>query len=161
MLLDFLRSHPIIEADSTQDNTQVSEQLSEYAKKLLDIMEYDIPYTRQALMEKLELKSNEDFRRNYLHPAIELNLVRITIPKKQTVEISDISKCNFSISDSDTGRQHHRPVFFMLKYEGLHCGDVFDVKINGKWIPTRIEFGRDWFLVGIKTDNLVGLIVRI
>lgn len=45
-------------------------------------MEYDIPYTRQALMEKLELKSNEDFRRNYLHPAIELNLVRITIPKK-------------------------------------------------------------------------------
>ena len=78
MLLDFLRSHPIIEADSTQ----FSEQLSEYAKKLLDIMEYDIPYTRQALMEKLELKSNEDFRRNYLHPAIELNLVRITIPKK-------------------------------------------------------------------------------
>ena len=46
-------------------------------------------------------------------------------------------------------------------YGGLHCGDVFDVKINRKWIPTRIEFGRDWFLVGIKTDNLVGLIVRI
>ena len=46
-------------------------------------------------------------------------------------------------------------------YGGLHCGDVFDVKVNGKWTPTRIEFGRDWFLVGIKTDNLVGLIVRI
>lgn len=46
-------------------------------------------------------------------------------------------------------------------YGGLHCGDVFDVKISSKWIPTRIEFGRDWFLVGIKTDNLVGLIVRI
>ena len=46
-------------------------------------------------------------------------------------------------------------------YGGLHCGDVFEVKVNRKWIPTRIEFGRDWFLVGIKTDNLVGLIVRI
>lgn len=46
-------------------------------------------------------------------------------------------------------------------YGGLHCGDVFEVKVNGKWIPTRIEFGLDWFLVGIKTDNLVGLIVRI
>lgn len=59
-----------------------SEQLSEYVKKLLDVMEYDIPYTRLALMEKLELKSNEGFRRNYLHPAIELNLVRMTIPEK-------------------------------------------------------------------------------
>jgi hypothetical protein len=46
-------------------------------------------------------------------------------------------------------------------YGGLHCGDVFEVKVNGKWIPTRIEFGRDWFLVGIKTDNLIGLSVRI
>ena len=46
-------------------------------------------------------------------------------------------------------------------YGGLHCGETFDVKINGKWIATRIEFGRDWFLVGIKTDNLVCLIVRI
>lgn len=46
-------------------------------------------------------------------------------------------------------------------YGGLHCGDIFEVKVNGKWIPTRIEFGRYWFLVGIKTDNLVGLIVRI
>lgn len=59
-----------------------SEQLSEYVKKLLDVMEYDIPYTRLALMEKLGLKSKEGFRRNYLHPAIELNLVRMTIPEK-------------------------------------------------------------------------------
>ena len=59
-----------------------SEQLSEYVKKLLDMMEYDVPYTRLALMEKLELKSNEGFRRNYLHPAIKLNLVRMTIPEK-------------------------------------------------------------------------------
>ena len=62
--------------------SQDSEQFSEYVKKLLDIMEYDIPYTRLALMEKLGLKSNEGFRGNYLHPAIELNLVRMTIPEK-------------------------------------------------------------------------------
>lgn len=46
-------------------------------------------------------------------------------------------------------------------YGGLHCGETFDVKVNGKWIPTRIEMGRDWYLVGIKTDDLVGLVVRI
>lgn len=46
-------------------------------------------------------------------------------------------------------------------YGGLHCGETFEVQINGKWIPTRIEMGRDWFLVGVETDDLVGLIVRI
>ena len=34
-------------------------------------------------------------------------------------------------------------------YGGLHCGDVFDVKVNGKWIPTRIEmsYAGEWYLV--------------
>jgi len=62
--------------------TEDSEQLSEYVKRLLDAMEYDTPYTSAALMEKLGLKSKEGFRRNYLHPAIELNLIRMTIPDK-------------------------------------------------------------------------------
>lgn len=58
------------------------EQFSEYIKKLLDVMEYDIPYTSKALMEKLGLKSKEGFRRNYLRPAIDMNLIRMTIPDK-------------------------------------------------------------------------------
>ncbi|MBQ7780468.1 MAG: Fic family protein [Lachnospiraceae bacterium] len=59
-----------------------NEQLSEYIKKLLEVMEYDIPYTSKVLMEKLGLKSREGFRRNYLHPAVEMNLVRMTVPDK-------------------------------------------------------------------------------
>ena len=59
-----------------------NEQLSEYVKKLLEIMEYDVPYTSNSLMEKLNLKSKEGFRRNYLHPAMEMNLIRMTIPDK-------------------------------------------------------------------------------
>ena len=51
-------------------------------KKLLEIMEYDVPYTSNLLMEKLNLKSKEGFRRNYLHPAMEMNLIRMTIPDK-------------------------------------------------------------------------------
>lgn len=62
--------------------SEENEQLSEYVKKLLAVMEYEIPYTSRALMEKLGLKSREGFRRNYLHPAVELNLVRMTIPDK-------------------------------------------------------------------------------
>lgn len=59
-----------------------NEQLSESIKRLLEAMEYDVPYTSKALMEKLGLKSREGFRRNYLHPAIELNLIQMTISDK-------------------------------------------------------------------------------
>ena len=67
-----------ISVQISEDN----EQLSEYIKKLLEIMEYDIPYTSQSLMEKLGLKSREGFRRNYLRPAVDMNLIRMTIPDK-------------------------------------------------------------------------------
>lgn len=58
------------------------ERRTEYVKKLLAVMEYDTPYTAKALMQKLGLKSKETFRRNYLHPAEELNLIQMTIPDK-------------------------------------------------------------------------------
>ena len=64
---------------------QINEEnhlLSDYVQKLLSVMEYDIPYTSSALMEKLDLKSKETFRKNYLHPAIKLNLIRMTLPDK-------------------------------------------------------------------------------
>ncbi len=52
--------------------------------------------------------------------------------------------------------------FSLYDYHGgLHCGETFDVKISGRWVPTRIEMGKDWYLVGIDVDDLVGLIVRI
>ena len=59
-----------------------NEQLSEYIKRLLEVMEYDIPYTSNVLMEKLGLKSKEGFRRNYLRPAVDMNLIQMTIPDK-------------------------------------------------------------------------------
>ncbi len=59
-----------------------NEQVSEAVKKMLASMEYDVPYTSRALMEKLGLKSKEGFRRNYLRPAIDMNLICMTIPDK-------------------------------------------------------------------------------
>ena len=32
-------------------------------------------------------------------------------------------------------------------YGGLHCGECFDVFVRGKWKPTRIEYGDNWYLV--------------
>lgn len=49
-------------------------------------------------------------------------------------------------------------------YGGLHCGECMEVEIDGEWVPTRIEMGcsdGQWYLVGIKTDELQGLRVRL
>jgi len=47
-------------------------------------------------------------------------------------------------------------------YGGLHCGECFDVLVNDRWEPTRIEKGEDWYLVGIDRNiGLQGLKVRM
>lgn len=71
----------ILDEVSTQIHED-DESRTEYVKKLLAVMEYDTPYTAKALMQKLGLKSKETFRRNYLHPAEKLNLIKMTIPDK-------------------------------------------------------------------------------
>ncbi|MFW5671323.1 MAG: Fic family protein, partial [Acetivibrio ethanolgignens] len=55
---------------------------SEYVKRLLECMEYDVPYTANAIMERLGLKSKETLRKNYLKPAMELGLVNMTLSDK-------------------------------------------------------------------------------
>ena len=62
----------------SEDNSQLSEGI----KKMLEVMDYDIPYSANVLMEKLGLKSKEGFRRNYLRPALDMNLIRMTVPDK-------------------------------------------------------------------------------
>ena len=59
-----------------------SENLSEYVKRLLSVMEYDTPYTANAILSLLNLKSKETLRKNYLNPAIENGLVKMTLPDK-------------------------------------------------------------------------------
>lgn len=50
--------------------------------RMLDVMEYDVPYTANSIMARLGLKSKETLRKNYLNPAIELGFVKMTIPDK-------------------------------------------------------------------------------
>lgn len=61
--------------------------------------------------------------------------------------------------DKESGRYDIR---FGLEeyYGGLHCGECFDVKVEGKWIPVRIEMDEDWYLVGLPNVKLDGLIVQ-
>ena len=56
--------------------------ISEYVNKMLELMEYDVPYSSKDIMSALGLKSKETLRKNYLNPAMELGLIRMTIPEK-------------------------------------------------------------------------------
>jgi len=58
--------------------------ISGYITRLLDVMEYDIPMSSNEIMEKLGIKSKETFRANYLDPAIDSGLVKMTYPDKPT-----------------------------------------------------------------------------
>lgn len=55
---------------------------SEYVKRLLEVMEFDVPYTAVSLMKQLGLKSRETFRKNYMDPALNIGAVERTIPDK-------------------------------------------------------------------------------
>ncbi|HOG00988.1 MAG TPA: Fic family protein [Clostridia bacterium] len=59
-------------------------QLSDYVRRLLDVMEYDVPYTAKRIMELLSLKSKETLRKHYINPALEMGLIVISIPDKPT-----------------------------------------------------------------------------
>ena len=74
--IDQILDDVIVQVNKTNIET------SEYVKRLISRMEYDIPYTANEIMKQLGLKSKETFRKNYINPAIELGLVQMTIPDK-------------------------------------------------------------------------------
>ena len=58
--------------------------ISIYVSKLLDIMDYNIPMSSNEIMDKLSIKSKETLRANYIDPAIENGLIKMTLPDKPT-----------------------------------------------------------------------------
>ena len=52
--------------------------------------------------------------------------------------------------------------FGLTNYHGgLHCGTGMDVWLGKKWLHTRTEYDCGWYLVGIETQVLDGLRVRV
>jgi len=73
----------------------------------------------------------------------------------------DISRTNLpkkEKSNTDLSITHSIPIHSL---NPLHCGECMDVFTGGKWKPTRIEYGDNWYLVGIRAEDLNGLRVRI
>ena len=55
-----------------------------YVKKLLDVMESGLAYSTSELMSLLNLKSRTSFRKNYLIPALENGMIKMTFPGSPT-----------------------------------------------------------------------------
>ena len=67
------------------NNTTIqSNHISLYVNKLLEVMESGVAMTTKELMEKLNMKSRISFRDNYLTPALENGLIKMTNPDKPT-----------------------------------------------------------------------------
>ena len=55
---------------------------SGYVKRMLDVMEYDVPYTVNSIPELLGLKFKETLRKNCIDPTLGLGVAKITLPEK-------------------------------------------------------------------------------
>ncbi len=70
-------------ADEVTDRISAgSAETSDAVARLLTVMDYGVSYTGSCLMQKMGLKSRESFREHYLRPAVDQNLIRMTIPDR-------------------------------------------------------------------------------
>ena len=89
-------------------------------------------------------------------------LYRINQDEAERKEIGKMAflKQGTLVRNEETGQMDIR--FSLNEYqEGLHCGTKLEVLIDDEWTPSRIEMADDWFLIGIDTNNIAGLTVRI
>lgn len=70
--------------DLMNSASEQASHVSSYVNKLLDVMETGVAMTTTELMEKLNMKSRISFRENYLSPALENGLIKMTNPDKPT-----------------------------------------------------------------------------
>lgn len=83
MFIEFMLKMIDETLDSILENVKKeSKNISEQVNKLLLVMEPDIPYSGNDLLDLLNIKSKETLRNSYLNPAIENGLIRMTLPDK-------------------------------------------------------------------------------
>lgn len=71
---------PASEKNTTQATMQVTMQVTTQVEELLKVFTGE--HTRQDLQDKLNLANRENFRKNYLQPALDNGLIELTIPEK-------------------------------------------------------------------------------
>ena len=83
--IEFMLKMIDVTLEDLMESTSVqASHVSSYVNKLLDVMETGVAMTTSELMKKLNMKSRISFRDNYLNPALENGLIKMTNPDKPT-----------------------------------------------------------------------------
>lgn len=81
IIRDSLENVTVVGRSTDQDGDQVTDQDNTSVERLLSALGNDT-LSATELMEQLGLSHRPTFRKNYLHPALEQNLIERTIPDK-------------------------------------------------------------------------------
>lgn len=99
-------------------------------------------------------------RRDIFEEYLRLHQYREDTDEADDEEMQSKSRYGTLVQNLESGRMDIR--LGLQEYYGeLQTGQTMEVQVDGEWIPTRLEMGDGWYLVGIETDNLIGLAVRI
>ena len=99
-------------------------------------------------------------RRDIFEEYLRLHQYREDTDEVDDEEMQSKSRYGTLVQNLESGRMDIR--LGLQEYYGeLQTGQTMEVQVDGEWIPTRLEMGDGWYLVGIETDNLIGLAVRI
>lgn len=92
IIMDSLKEVTVVGRSTDQDSDQVTDQDKLPVERLLSVLGNDILSAAQ-LMERLNLSHKPTFRKNYLQPALEQNLIERTIPDKPNSRNQKYRKC--------------------------------------------------------------------
>ena len=81
IIRDTLVSMTVVGSQTDQVTDQVTDQDKTPVERLLTIMGNET-LPAQEMMKRLGLSHRPSFRENYLHPALELGLIEMTVPEK-------------------------------------------------------------------------------
>lgn len=92
IIMDSLKKVTVVGRSTDQDSDQVTDQDKLPVERLLFVLGNDILSAAQ-LMKRLNLSHKPTFRKNYLKPALEQNLIERTIPDKPNSRNQKYRKC--------------------------------------------------------------------
>ncbi len=93
IIRDSLMEVTVVGRYTDQDGDQVSDQDNSSIERLLSILGNE-ELSAAELMQRLGLSHKPTFRKNYLNPAIEQNLIERTIPDKPNSRNQKYRKCS-------------------------------------------------------------------
>lgn len=92
IIMDSLTEVTVLSRSTVQDTDQVTDQDKSPVERLLLVLGDDTLSTVE-IMKRLGLSHRPTFRKNYLHPALERNLIERTIPDKPNSRNQKYKKC--------------------------------------------------------------------